>query len=123
MLRLGAEFAREAAPGMVIRLVGPLGAGKTTFARGFIRALGYDGEVRSPTFNLVQEYDTHPPVCHVDLYRLDGPEQVADLGLQDYLASHTMLVEWAERAASLLPDDCITVDIQFSEQGREVSVS
>ncbi len=122
MMELGANFARGVSPGEVFRLIGDLGAGKTTFARGLIRALGYRGEVRSPTFNLVHEYDTDPPVCHADLYRLDSPAQVAELGLSDYMSTHVVLVEWAERAGELLPYDAKTITFEIDGDRRRVGV-
>lgn len=106
---------------MVIRLFGPLGAGKTTFARGVLSGLGYAGEVRSPTFNLIHEYpDTEPPVCHADLYRLSGPGQVRDLGLSEYFDTHLVLVEWAERAEGILPEDARAIYFEIVEGGRVV---
>ena len=120
MLALGGKVASQASAGMAIRLIGPLGAGKTTFARGLIRELGFSGEVRSPTFNLIHEYPTLPPVCHVDLYRLQSLKEVADLGLQDYLWEHLLLVEWAERAAGLFPDDTPTIRFAIAGDSRLV---
>jgi len=122
MTQLGAAFAGGVSPGDVFRLIGELGAGKTTFARGFIRGLGYRGEVRSPTFNLVHEYDTEPPVCHVDLYRLDSPAEVAELGLSDYMSTHVVLVEWAERAGDLLPEDAMTIKFEIDGARRRIVV-
>ena len=122
MVALGARLALPARPGDVFRLIGPLGAGKTTFARGFIRALGYEGDVRSPTFNIIQEYMTDPPICHVDLYRFDLEKQVFDLGLNDYLSTHVLLVEWADRAGSFFPPGSQTVAISMAADAREVDL-
>ena len=96
--RLGAGLARLARPGDVIALSGPLGVGKTALARGFLAALGHAGDVPSPTFAIVQPYEElDPPVWHVDLYRIDTPSELDELGL-DSAAEAVLLVEWPERA-------------------------
>jgi tRNA threonylcarbamoyladenosine biosynthesis protein TsaE len=104
-LRLGARLAAHARPGDVIALQGPLGAGKTLLARGFIQALlDEEEEVHSPTFTLVLTYDTPvATVWHFDLYRLNQPEEALELGLDDALAGGIVLIEWPERLGSLLP--------------------
>jgi tRNA threonylcarbamoyladenosine biosynthesis protein TsaE len=94
---LGRITALHAFPGLRLLLQGPLGAGKSVFARGFATALGA-GRVRSPSFGLVHELRTHPPVAHCDLYRLEAAEQVEDLGLDEYAENGwILLVEWADR--------------------------
>ena len=93
---LGASLARRLQPGDLVRLEGPLGAGKTTLVRGLLEALGHEGPVRSPTFNLLQAFDTDPPVLHADLYRVAS---AGGTGLEDYLDTHVVLVEWADRLA------------------------
>jgi tRNA threonylcarbamoyladenosine biosynthesis protein TsaE len=96
--RAGARLAAVAKAGDVITLSGPLGAGKTTLARGFIAALGHSGDVPSPSFAIVQPYEElDPAVWHVDLYRLEDPSELAELGL-DAAAEGVLLVEWPERA-------------------------
>src|SRR5687767_15924790 len=106
--------------GDVVGLTGELGAGKTTLVRGLLRELGHDGEVRSPTFNLIQEFDTEPPVCHVDLYRLETPKEVADLGLSDYFQSFATIIEWPERGQI---DATIHVRLSIApDGGRDASV-
>lgn len=122
MMQVGSDFARGAGPGDVFRLIGELGAGKTTFARGFIHALGYEGEVRSPTFNLVHVYDTAPPVCHVDLYRLDSPKDVAHLGLGDYVETHVLLIEWAERAGGFFAESSTTLRFFIDGEKRRIEM-
>jgi tRNA threonylcarbamoyladenosine biosynthesis protein TsaE len=85
-------------PGMRIALKGDLGAGKTTVVRGICRALGHEGEVHSPTYALVHEYDTQPKLLHLDLYRLDSLQDLGDLGLEwADLQEAVLLVEWSER--------------------------
>jgi tRNA threonylcarbamoyladenosine biosynthesis protein TsaE len=103
--RLAAIIAAEAKAGNIYALHGDLGAGKTCFARGFIRALaGVDIDVPSPTFTLVQTYDTpRGTVCHFDLYRLKSPEDVLEIGWDDALAEAICLIEWPDRAGAFLP--------------------
>jgi tRNA threonylcarbamoyladenosine biosynthesis protein TsaE len=97
----------------VIGLAGPLGSGKTVLARGFIRALaGAEEEVPSPTFTLVQTYDTrHGTVWHFDLYRLNRPEDAWELGIEDAFADGISLLEWPERLDDLLPRERLTVTL------------
>jgi tRNA threonylcarbamoyladenosine biosynthesis protein TsaE len=104
-LALGARLAEEARRGGVFALGGGLGAGKTTLARGFIRALTTpDEEVPSPTFTLVQVYETRKgAVWHFDLYRLEDPEEAWELGIEEAFAEGISLVEWPERLGALLP--------------------
>jgi tRNA threonylcarbamoyladenosine biosynthesis protein TsaE len=95
---LGAALARVARAGDVITLSGPLGAGKTALARGFLAAAGHKGEVPSPTFGIVQPYeDLEPPVLHADLYRIEDSTELLELGLAD-AADAVVLVEWPDRA-------------------------
>lgn len=105
--RLAAVLASLATPGTVIGLVGPLGAGKTRFARGFAEALGVDGrEVTSPTYVLIHEYEGTYPIYHFDAYRLGGPGPFEALGAAEYWdAGGACLVEWADLVADLLPVD------------------
>ena len=98
---VGARLATLVRAGDVVTLEGPLGAGKTSIARGLLAALGLAGEAPSPSFAIVQPYDppeTRLPVLHVDLYRLDGPEELEELGLDDQSRDAVLLVEWPERA-------------------------
>ena len=113
-LAIGAWLARHLRAGDVVALSGPLGSGKTTLARGCIAALGHAGEVASPTFTVVQSYgpaDTRVPLLHVDLYRLNGPEEADELGLDDARADHALLVEWPERLRDRLWPDALRLDL------------
>ena len=104
----GAKLAAVLRPGDIISLSGDLGAGKTTFARAVITALGWGGEVPSPTFTLVQGYeppDVRVPVWHVDLYRLAGPDDADALGLFETDAA--LIIEWPERLGARLPADAL----------------
>jgi tRNA threonylcarbamoyladenosine biosynthesis protein TsaE len=99
-LALGARLAAQVRPGDMIGLSGPLGAGKTTLARGLLAALGLEGEAPSPSFAIVQSYappETRIPVAHVDLYRIDDPAEADELGLDDLRQDHLLLIEWPER--------------------------
>ncbi len=97
---LGEEWGRAAQPGWVIGLTGDLGAGKTQLIKGFARGLGIAGRIQSPTFALVNEHrEGRLALAHIDLYRLDTPEQIVGAGLEDYFhpATGTTVVEWCER--------------------------
>ena len=104
---LARQFAAVLKPGDVVCLEGDLGAGKTTFTQGLAAALGVEGRVTSPTFCLVQEHRGNGVfLVHMDLYRLQGEEDVVAIGWEDYLADGAILVvEWPERAGSLVPKD------------------
>ena len=112
---LAGRVARVAHPGDVIALRGELGSGKTSFARGFIRALGRgDEEVPSPTFTLVEIYefpDGKPVIWHFDLYRLAKSEDVYELGFEEALGGAILLIEWPERLGSLLPRERLDVEL------------
>ncbi len=122
--KLGAAVARLLRAGDVVALWGELGAGKTTLARAVITALGYSGEVPSPTFTLVQTYDLSPAaVWHFDLYRLDDPEEVIELGLEEAQAGAISLIEWPERMGHLLPSDRLDIELSYaSEDGRHAEL-
>jgi tRNA threonylcarbamoyladenosine biosynthesis protein TsaE len=112
---LAARVARMARAGDVIALRGELGSGKTSFARGFIRALGRgDEEVPSPTFTLVEVYEFpegKPAVWHFDLYRLTRSEDVYELGFEEALGGAILLIEWPERLGPLLPSERLEVEL------------
>ena len=112
---LARAVAARAGAGDVIALSGDLGAGKTTFARAFIAALsGREEIVPSPTFTLLQVYECDPaPVWHLDLYRLEQPEEVYELGFEEALTEGIALVEWPERLGPLLPRDRLDIRLSF----------
>jgi tRNA threonylcarbamoyladenosine biosynthesis protein TsaE len=111
----GAALAQASRAGDVITLSGPLGVGKTAFARGFIAALGHAGEVPSPSFAIVQPYDElAPPVWHVDLYRIEDSSEIEELGL-DAAADAVLLVEWPERAGGQSWPDSLRLSLEFAQ--------
>ncbi len=112
---LAARLGRLARQGDVIALKGPLGSGKTTFVRAFIRArFGTREEVPSPTFTLVEIYGAMPPlVWHFDLFRLERPADVWELGIEDALADGISLIEWPERLGELLPRERLDIELAF----------
>ncbi|HEY0071684.1 MAG TPA: tRNA (adenosine(37)-N6)-threonylcarbamoyltransferase complex ATPase subunit type 1 TsaE [Chloroflexia bacterium] len=110
--RLGAHLGKFLQPGDLLLLEGEFGSGKTTFTQGIAHGLGIDARyVNSPTFTLINEYDgDRAHLAHIDLYRLEGDEQVATLGLDDYLAGDGVtVIEWPLQAASWLPDEYLIV--------------
>ena len=123
---LGARIARGLEPGDAVLLKGELGAGKTTLARAILRALGVEGHVPSPTFTLVQAYQAEGlAVFHYDLYRIESPRELAELGLDDALDDGVLLVEWPERGfPQRLAADALTVTLtQDSASTREAHIS
>lgn len=121
---LGAAVARALGgrPGAVIYLQGPLGAGKTTLARGLLRALGVTGTVRSPTYTLLEPYEVGGrTLVHLDLYRLRDPAELESLGLRDYPRERCWwVVEWPERAGTLLPEPDVRLRLDHDPAGRRV---
>lgn len=116
---LARRLAKAAEPGDVIALHGDLGAGKTSLARAFVRALaGEDEDVPSPTFTLVQLYDwAEGTVWHFDLYRLEKPEDALELGIEEAFADGVSLIEWPDRLGPWLPAD--RLDLRLAAGGAE----
>jgi tRNA threonylcarbamoyladenosine biosynthesis protein TsaE len=113
-------LSRVARAGDVITLSGPLGVGKTAFARGFIAALGHQSDVPSPSFAIVQPYeDLDPPVWHVDLYRIEDRSEIAELGL-DASADAVLLVEWPDRAGSDAWPEALDLSFDFAPNGERI---
>ena len=121
---VGEALGKMLRPGTVLAFRGELGMGKTAFTRGLARGLGCTGRVTSPTFTIVNEYPGPIPLFHFDLYRLSGPEELWDIGWDDYLArGGVCAVEWSERAAEALPPDTLWVTIsrlEEDENGRVI---
>ncbi len=121
---LGAKVARALEIGDVVCLWGGLGAGKTTLARGLIRALmGPDEEAPSPTFTLVQTYEgPRFPIAHLDLYRLSGPEELRELGLDEAMVEGAAVIEWPERLEGRLPVDRLDIRLAIEAEGRAAEI-
>ena len=117
---VGASLARAARAGDVITLSGPLGVGKTAFARGFIRALGHEADVPSPSFAIVQPYDdVDPPVWHVDLYRIEDRSEIEELGL-DAAGEAVLLIEWPDRTGTNTWPEALGLSLDFSQDGDRI---
>ncbi len=123
-LAFGARLADCLQPGTLVALHGDLGAGKTTLVRGVLQGLGYRGRVRSPTFTLLEAYDTTKPrFCHLDLYRLADLEELELIGIRDYLdGDWSVWVEWPQRVPELLAQADADIHIDYSRGGRRVHI-
>ena len=125
-IRIAQEFAKSLSGGEIIALYGDLGMGKSVFARSVIRALSHDHDllVPSPTFSLLQTYDTDTAeIWHFDLYRLENPDDVYELGWEEALGGGIILLEWPDRIGNLLPSR--TKKVNFSENSdnlREIKI-
>jgi tRNA threonylcarbamoyladenosine biosynthesis protein TsaE len=126
MDQFGARIAAQLRPGDVVAFSGGLGAGKTTLARAIIAALGYAGEVPSPTFTIVQTYappEIRLPLVHADFYRLASPAEAAELGLDDYREGAALVAEWPENAGGFAHEPgCLGITLEFAGKGRRAIV-
>lgn len=123
--QLGATLAQVLQPGDIIWLRGELGAGKTTLAQGIARGLGVNEPVLSPTFTLIREHRGRLPFFHADAYRLEGAEQAADLGLQEYFErGGVFAIEWAEHIAEALPEERLDVLLEGGvDENRRITLT
>ena len=123
--KIAAEFARTIEPGQIVLLVGDLGAGKTAFVKGVVKALhGDPDQVTSPTFTIVNEYSLDDfPIYHFDLYRLENPNELYNIGFEEYFyGSGVCFIEWPERAPDFFDDSTIVVNIKkLGDNKREIS--
>lgn len=122
MQRFGQAIAETLRPGDVVALSGGLGAGKTTLARAIIAALGHKGEVPSPSFAIFEVYDPPAlrlPLVHADFYRLARPEEVEELGLDDYRDGAALIAEWPEHAGGFAHEaGCLSIALEVADDGR-----
>ncbi|WP_367680313.1 tRNA (adenosine(37)-N6)-threonylcarbamoyltransferase complex ATPase subunit type 1 TsaE [Candidatus Fukatsuia anoeciicola] len=123
-INLGSILASFCNSASIIYLFGELGSGKTTFSRGFLRALGYCGNVKSPTYTLVESYFLVPRIVyHFDLYRLTREEELEFIGIHDYFDQQAIcLVEWPEKWINFLPKADIKLYLAYYQQGRQVQL-
>ena len=120
--RFGQSIAEALRPGDVVALSGGLGAGKTTLARAIIAALGYRGDVPSPSFAIIEVYDPPAlrlPLVHADFYRLESPDELQEIGLDDYRDSAALIAEWPEHAGGFAHEPaCLSITLEIADEGR-----
>lgn len=121
-VKLAEKVAQRVREGTVICLEGTLGAGKTLFVQSMARTLGVQGEVTSPTFNLMNIYEGFCPIVHFDLYRLNSVEELEDIGFYEYtdFPDGIVFIEWAEKFPEELPDDYVKIEIERIKESRNM---
>lgn len=124
MLAFAKGVSHVLSDGSMLYLHGALGAGKTTFTRGLLLGLGYDGKVKSPTYTLVHPYEINGRhLIHCDLYRLEQAAEVEHLGIREYIGQGAIcVIEWAEKGQALLPEPDLACYIEFVGEGREIKL-
>ena len=124
MMELGGRIAGKVVPPFCIHLTGQIGAGKTTFARGFLKAMGINGPVKSPTFTLVETYSRGDvKVNHLDLFRIDSSRELEFMGFDDYLDDKSiLLIEWPESVCGSLPKPDLIVKIEVEGFSRRIHI-
>ena len=127
MQALGTRIAERLQPGDVVALSGGLGAGKTTLARAIVAALGHAGEVPSPTFSIVELYESPSvriPLVHADFYRLKHPEEAEEIGLSDYRQGAALIAEWPDMAGGFAHEaGCLSILLESAGAGRIATVN
>ena len=122
-IQVATRLAKCVKTGDIVALYGTLGAGKTAFCRGFIQSFLPDQDVPSPTFTLLQTYETPDfPIYHFDMYRLKSPDEAYEIGIEDAFAEGVSLIEWPEKIAGLLPKKHISVHIDMNGQERTITI-
>lgn len=122
--KVGAQFASVCRPPLVVYLLGQLGAGKTTFTRGFLVGMGYDGKVKSPTYTLVEPYlfDT-VAIFHFDFYRIHDPEELELMGIREYFNDNSIcLIEWPQQGLERIPEPDIVCSLTIVDEGRRLEL-
>ena len=118
-MKIGYDLSNQIDPPYVIGLIGDLAAGKTTFVKGFLKGLGYDYTVSSPTFTLINNYDAKYNVMHVDFYRESNLERWIDLGFKELVVNNpVVIIEWADLLPNLLPENTIFINFEHLEENK-----
>ena len=122
--KFGMEISKYLIAGDIICLNGEIGSGKTTFTKGILKGLSYDGDVTSPTFSLINEYDAKLKVIHIDCYREKNINNWLEIGILDYFSSNSIvLIEWAENIKSLIPKEAYQITMfHKSKNEREIKL-
>ncbi|MDF1796083.1 MAG: tRNA (adenosine(37)-N6)-threonylcarbamoyltransferase complex ATPase subunit type 1 TsaE [Coxiellaceae bacterium] len=126
MTQVAQPLAQLLQPGMVVYLRGNLGAGKTTLCRQILQCMGYDGHVKSPTYTLVESYvlPTGITINHFDLYRLNDPFELENMGIRDYMESDAIcLIEWPEKGKANIPEADVVINIDTQAERRVIHIS
>ncbi|QOI10776.1 tRNA (adenosine(37)-N6)-threonylcarbamoyltransferase complex ATPase subunit type 1 TsaE [Blochmannia endosymbiont of Colobopsis nipponica] len=121
-IKLGRIIGCVCIPGSLIYLQGEIGTGKTTLCKGFLRSLGYSGSVKSPTYTLVEIYETERCIVyHFDFYRIRDVEELGHIGIMDYFNDGSIcVIEWADNGIPILPKSDITINLIYLDDGRQV---